>query len=102
MIPYKGGQSIISRSHIQVTDKVPDATEEMPVNYVIGVDPAFSLKTASDSVGITLTAHRGEDMYIVQSIELEGQEKNEENIKSTVLNLYNRFNVSIVNVEGNN
>jgi len=99
LIPYKGGQSIISRSQIQMTDKVPDSTDEMKVQYVIGVDPAFSLKTNSDSVGIVVSAHRGEDLYIVHVVELEGQQKDEENIKETVRNLYNRYSVSIVNVE---
>lgn len=102
LIPYKGGQSIIHRSQIKMTDKVPSNTDETKVSYVIGVDPAFSLKTNSDSVGIVVTAHRGEDRYITHVVELEWQEKDEENIKETVRNLYNRYNVNIVNVEGNN
>lgn len=100
--PYIGGQNIILRSQIHETDKVPLHTKEEPVHYVLGIDPAFSLKTNSDSVGIVVSAHRWEDRYIVQVVELEGQEKDEENIKRVVKNLYNRYNASIVNIETNN
>lgn len=102
LVPYRWWQSIIQRSQIQTTKTVPASTDDNKVSYVIGIDPAFSLKTNSDSVWIVVTAHRGEDRYIVQVVELEGKEKDEENIKTVVANLYNRYNVSIVNVEGNN
>lgn len=97
LIAYKDGQSIIKRSQIQVLDNEPEWCK-----YVIGIDPAFSLKTNTDDLAIVITAHKEGKKYIIQAIPLQGLEKDEENVKKEIRKLYDRYNISIVNVESNN
>ncbi len=52
LIPYIDGQNIIPRSLIRTIDRYPAGCR-----ISMGVDPAFSLKTTSDAIGIVITAH---------------------------------------------
>ncbi|PZM86477.1 hypothetical protein DLH72_00845 [Candidatus Gracilibacteria bacterium] len=101
LIPYKKGQKVISLSMIQYY-------QNLPKNYkiVIGIDPAFSEKTNTDPIGITITAHEkyGKDnfYYIIESLSLEGEEKNYTKFVKIIKELYQKYKASGVIIENNN
>lgn len=101
LIPYKKGQKIVSLSMIQYY-------QNLPKNYkvVIWVDPAFSEKTNSDPIWITVTAQekfwKENYYYILESLDLEWSEKNSANFIKIIKNLYLKYNASSVIIENNN
>lgn len=101
LVPYQKGQKIISLSMINYF-------QNLPKNYkiVIWVDPAFSEKTNTDPIWITVTAQENfwkeNYYYIIESLELEGEEKNFEKFKKIVKNLYEKYKASSVIIENNN
>lgn len=101
LIPYIKGQRIISDSMIQYY-------QNLPKNYkvVIGVDPAFSEKTGSDAIWITVTAHENYNKenykYVIEMIALEWEEKDEERFCKFIKNLAEKYNYSVIYIENNN
>ena len=101
LIPYIKGQRIISDSMIQYY-------QNLPKNYkvVIGVDPAFSEKTGSDAIWITVTAHENYNKenykYIIEMIALEWEEKDEERFCKFIKILAEKYNYSVIYIENNN
>lgn len=69
---------------------------------MFGIDPAFSEKTNTDSMTLTITAHHGVNRYIIASMEFQGTEKDEEKFVATVERLYKIHNCSCINIEANN
>lgn len=84
--PYMSGQKIIKKSQILHASEWPDDS----IIY-IGIDPAFSLKTNSDSLAVVVTAHAGEERFIIDAFEFEGEDKNEVKVVEFVYNLYHRY-----------
>lgn len=101
LIPYIKGQRIISDSMIQYY-------QNLPKNYkvVIGVDPAFSEKTGSDAIWITVTAHENYNKenykYVIEMIALEWEEKDEERFCKFIKILAEKYNYSVIYIENNN
>ena len=97
LIPYMNGQKIIKKSQILHASEWPDDS----VVY-IGIDPAFSLKTNSDSLAVVVTAHFGEERFIIDAFEFEWEDKNEVKVVDFVFNLYHKYNAQAINIETNN
>lgn len=101
LIPYRAGQSIIKNSDIRYYGNLPNN-----VKNVIGIDPAFSEKTNTDPIGITVTGHEkykdDNYKYIIEVLELEWEDKDEDRFAMIVKQLYVKYKVSIVWIENNN
>lgn len=101
LIPYKKGQKVISLSMIQYY-------QNLPKNYkiVIWIDPAFSEKTNTDPIWITITAHekywKDNFYYIIESLSLEWEEKNYTKFVKIIKELYQKYKASWVIIENNN
>lgn len=93
LIPYSGENSIIKRHHIRygTTDDRSDVR--------IGVDPAISQKTHSDPFAIAVTAHVGARRYVLETLELKGDEKDPFKACETIRALYIRYGARIINLE---
>lgn len=100
LIPMKQGESIIKRTDIQYWK-----TDKSGTIY-FGIDPAFSEKTASDSMALVITKHRKVDWekryYILDAIEYKGREKNEKKFVKSVKNLYQKYKPKMITIENNN
>lgn len=97
LIPYVDGQTIIPRSLIKTIERYPKE-----VRVIIGIDPAFSLKTTSDPIAITVTGHHNGNKYVLACYELIGTQKQEKIYRPFIKQLYTTFKVSNVNIESNN
>lgn len=97
LIPYVDGQTIIPRSLIKKVERYPKE-----VRVIIGIDPAFSLKTTSDPIAITVTGHHNGNKYVLACYELIGNQKQEKIYRPFIKQLYTTFKVSNVNIESNN
>lgn len=97
LIPYVNGQTIIPRSLIKTTQTYPRESK-----VTIGIDPAFSLKTASDALAIVVTWHHWWNKYILACYELEGNQKQENIYRPFIKQVYKAFNASLIRIEANN
>jgi len=97
LIPYVDGQSIIPRSLIKTTDRYPTWCR-----ITIGIDPAFSLKTQSDAIGICVTAHLNGNKYVLAFYELLATQKQEKVYRPFIKQVYNTFGVIRIRIENNN
>lgn len=101
LIAYKKWQQIISSTMIQYYMNLPHTKK-----IVIGIDPAFSEKTGSDPIGITVTAHEKFEKetykYIIEMTQLEGKNKNEDAFCAFIENLTKKYSYSVIYVENNN
>lgn len=97
LIARSDGESIIKRTSIRYAPSYPDGSR-----IVFGIDPAFSENTQSDSMGLAITAHHGEQRYNIATYEFKGKEKDEEKFVNAVFSLYEKHNCSIINIESNN
>lgn len=93
LIPYSWGDTIIKRHHIQYRD------EKDFDRIVIGVDPAISEKTKSDKFAIVVTGKKYWNYYVLEAIELSGQDKDPFRATQTVKALYDKWKANIVIVE---
>ena len=94
LIPYTRGEHIITRDMIQYSDY------SWPFDKIqIGVDPAISEKEGTDRFWITVVWFKGEKRYILESIGLEGQEKNPKRASEIVGQLYIKYKANRVIVE---
>lgn len=96
-IPYVDGQSIIPRSLIKTTDRYPKECR-----ITIGIDPAFSLKTQSDAIGICVTWHLNGNKYVLAFYELLATQKQEKVYRPFIKQVYNTFWVRRIRIENNN
>lgn len=94
LIPYSWWDTIIKRHHIKyyreniIFDKI-----------VIWVDPAISEKTKSDPFAICVTGIKWDNYYIIESIELEWEQKDPFKATQIVKQLYLKYNANKVIVE---
>lgn len=94
LIPYSKGEHIITRDMIQYSDY------SWPFDKIqIGVDPAISEKEWTDRFWITVVWFKGDKRYILESIGLEGQEKNPKRASEIVRQLYIKYKANRVIVE---
>lgn len=94
LIPYVWGETIIKREHIHWTTEIPKLTA-----VTIGIDPASSTRTFSDSFVMVACGHLWMRKIILETIELKGQDKGTENMLASLRILYNKWNASCVNIE---
>lgn len=106
LIPYSTGQKIIPQSAIRYSPTYPRLSR-----VTIGIDPAFSEKTDTDSMAVSVVAHVniirdgtiiGVHHYIIAVYEFEGQAKNEETFTAFIESLYHKVNCSLILIESNN
>jgi phage terminase large subunit-like protein len=97
LIPFAEGDTIIKQSSIRHADGYPPGCK-----IVFGIDPAFSMKTNTDIMCLTVVAHKGAQKFIVKTFYFEGREKDEEKFVTSAYEAYKSFSCSCVNVEGNN
>lgn len=81
--------------------------EDRNFDYIeIGIDPAFSEKTKTDELSITVTWFQKIEWtiykYVEENISLIWEDKNESNVLKTVLSLYIQYKARIVKWESNN
>lgn len=81
--------------------------EDIPFDYIeVGIDPAFSEKTKSDAFSITITGFKQLNStlykFVEEEISLIWQQKNNENICKTVLNVYLQYKPRNIKIEKNN
>lgn len=101
LIAYKKWQKIIKDSDIK-------HYYALPKNYkvVFGIDPAFSEKTGSDSIWLTITAQEMFEKeiykYVIEIREFIEDEKDEERFCSVVKDLYQKYKCSLIHIENNN
>lgn len=97
LIPYVDGQTIIPRALIKKVDRYPKE-----VRAIMGIDPAFSLKTTSDPIAITISGHHNGNKYVLACYELIGNQKQEKIYRPFIKQLYSTFKIANVNIESNN
>lgn len=96
LIPYMNWQHIITRDMIQRDHNCKGYKYD---SIVIGVDPAVSEKEGTDKFAICVTWKLQDRYYILESVGLEGMEKNIWRASETVKNLYNKRKAKRVIVE---
>ncbi|MDD3302271.1 MAG: hypothetical protein PHN31_01850 [Candidatus Gracilibacteria bacterium] len=100
-IPRVKGQSVVKEEWIRYTQ------EKIKFDYIqIGIDPAFSLKTGSDAIGIVVVGFKkiGNIVYKYNIFckKLEGADKDEDIAEKIVRSLYDKYGAVRVIVEKNN
>lgn len=103
-IPMTIWQTVIDLKRCK---KVKKSDLPSSFNYIqIWGDPAFSIKTSTDSFWIVVTGHliAGEHhyKYVLKSIKLEWEQKLQENVEAIFEQLYHQYGVSMIKVESNN
>lgn len=105
LVPMVDGDTIIKKHMMKY---VSDRRNKTHVCHnVMGIDPAFSTKTMSDMFGICCTMHMPNstwesDMCVMFSEWLKWPEKEERKVVARVVELYNRFNIDMIEIEWNN
>jgi len=103
-IPYVDWSCIIKRQWIQYYTAIP---KDYRLRTVIWIDPAFSEKTHSDPIGVTITSNVPLDWwlrwyYVREMTKLEWDDKSEDSFVKVIKGLYDKYDVSLVYVESNN
>ena len=95
LIPYTKGQRIVTRDMI-----IKESCSDYGFDYIqIGVDPAISEKTGTDRFAITVTGFDRDKRYILESVKLEGADKNVKRATKVVNKLYKKWKANKVVVE---
>lgn len=101
LIAYKKWQRIIKDSDIKYYYNLPKNHK-----IIFWIDPAFSEKTWSDGMWLTITAHEKFETvtykYVIEMMEFLEDEKDEEKFCNTVANLYHKYKCSLIYIENNN
>jgi predicted phage terminase large subunit-like protein len=103
LIPYLTGDIIIKEHMINY-----DAVFEFNFlcRRIMGIDPAFSENTQSDSLAICIWTEvrmiEGKEYFIEGEKTLIGKEKELWNVVKTIVHLYQQWNCSLVKIEKNN
>lgn len=101
LIAYKKWQKIIRDTDIK-------HYYSLPTNYkvVFGIDPAFSEKTWSDGMWLTVTAQEIYEKetykYVIEMREYTEDEKDEVRFCNSVVDLYHKYKCSMIFIESNN
>lgn len=95
--PFATGQKIIGKDQILHRDEWSDSA---PI--IIGVDPAFSLKTNTDALAVVVSAHDGEERYVIDAFAFEGVDKETSKVVKFIMEQYNRWGAHCINIETNN
>lgn len=104
MVPYVDGTTIVKESMIIVKDSV----DWHPLEYqtTLGIDPAFSEKTNTDPIGITITRKKTIEgkvhKFVMYSVELHGKEKELGAIIKKCKSLKEEFEFDDIVIESNN
>ena len=101
LLPLKEWDKLFKQSYIRMFD------EHIDYDYIeVGIDPAFSEKTKSDTFAITITGFKRVEnvvyKYIEETIGLKWEDKNNQNICRTVLNVFINYRPRKIKVEKNN
>lgn len=98
--PQKEWETIIKRSDITYWNI------DKRWSIYFWIDPAFSEKTASDSMTLVITKHIQVNWekyyYVLEAHEFKGREKNEKTFVKFVKQKYNKYKTKRVNIESNN
>jgi predicted phage terminase large subunit-like protein len=94
LIPFSWGDTLVKRSQIKYW-----VHQGKFDRISIWVDPAISEKTRSDAFAITVTWSVWESFYVIEWIELNGEEKDPIRAVQTIIQLYRKYNANIVRVE---
>lgn len=101
LIAYKKWQRIIKESDIKYYGTLPKNHK-----IIIWIDPAFSEKTWSDAIGLTITAQEMFEKeihkYVIEIREFNEEEKDEEFFCKVVKELYQKYKCNLVYIENNN
>ena len=101
LIAYKKWQKIIKDSDIKHYYKLPKKYK-----IVFWIDPAFSEKTWTDPIWLTVTAQEMYEKeifkYVIEIKEFIEDEKDEERFCSVVVDMYHKYNCSLIYIEWNN
>ncbi len=97
LIPFADGDTIIKQSSIRYATDYPKDSR-----IVFWIDPAFSLKTNTDIMCLTICAHKGAQRFVLATLYFEGRDKDEEKFVNACHEQYKRYSCSWVNIETNN
>lgn len=101
LIAYSKGQRIIKESDIRHYYALPNN-----YNTIFWIDPAFSLKTGTDSIGLAITAHENYNWevhkYVIEAREYKEDEKDENRFCESIKDLYVKYKCSLIYIETNN
>ena len=101
LIAYVNGQRIIKWSDIIYYYQLPKV-----YRVVFWIDPAFSEKTWTDAMWLTITAQEKYMWeiykYIIESIAFEENEKDEDKFCNRVVELYHKYKCWLIYIEQNN
>ncbi len=101
LIPYLDWTSIIKKTLIHYYNNLPKRHQK-----VIWIDPAFSEKTKTDPIWITITAQEKFEkdyyFYVIESLELKEKEKNNLFFIKTIKNLSTKYDIDLIVIENNN
>lgn len=101
LVSYKKWQRIIKQSDIKYY-------WTLPKNYkiIFWIDPAFSEKTWTDAIGLTITAQEKYEKeiykYVIEIREFIEDEKDEEFFCKVVKELYQKYKCNLIYIENNN
>lgn len=96
LTPYNGSDAVIRRETINWAD-LPAGTKFDRVT--IGVDPAISTKAATDGFAAVAIGWIGQDRYVVEAMNLQGEDKAPERAAERVAVMSRKWNASAVGVE---
>lgn len=109
-IPEMGAQKFVKAEWIMGQKITADQLPKF--DFVqIWIDPAFSKRTTSDAIGIVVTGHQRITLqdgttkshkYVLKSIALEGEDKNQKNFVAVTKRCYEEYWVSRIIIESNN
>lgn len=101
LIAYKKWQRIIKQSDIKYYGALPKNHK-----IIIWIDPAFSEKTGTDAIGLTITAQEIFEKevykYVIEIREFVEEEKDEEFFCKIVKELYQKHKCNLIYIENNN
>jgi len=101
LIAYKKWQKIIRETDIKHYYALPKTYK-----VVFWIDPAFSEKTWSDPIWLTITAQERYEKeifkYVIEMREFIEDEKDEERFCAVVKDLYVKYKCVMINIENNN
>lgn len=102
--PYVDGTTIVKDYMIKRVESM--RPRENTYTSTLWIDPAFSEKTNTDAIGLTITRKRyiGRDYvkYVIYSCELRWVEKALDTIKKKVRHLYDMYGFDNIVIESNN
>ena len=97
LIPFSNSSTIIKRDDILFYKELPSCV------YYFWVDPAFSEKTNTDEMALTIIwVDKDDNVYIINSIWYKWHQKDEDNFTKEAVKFYEKYSPRTIFVEGNN